>query len=126
MPHFHTNTLGTEAIRAILKIENRWHHHQEIYLEQGMLNIGRAATYLMNNTNPHIQHLFLNFNEKYYAAQKDINLRTLPLFIQDYEYFLKLLNLEVMFFARGHHHQICEKQFEQFTSVFEDSSYFLC
>ena len=41
------DTLGTEAIRAFFTLQCCWFNNEEIYLEQGCLDCGSAATYLI-------------------------------------------------------------------------------
>ncbi len=63
------DTLGTEAIRAFFTLQCCWLNNEEVYLEQGCLKCGSAATYLIYHTNPHIQKRLLKFIEKYRCHQ---------------------------------------------------------
>lgn len=112
-------SLGLEAVRASLKIQNNWHKHHEIYLEFGHFSSGQAATYLILHTNVHIRNLILDFIRQYHACQKQSDLRNAPYFQKDYELFLKTLDHEVNFFARSHHLERCQHAYEETISIFE-------
>ena len=112
-------SLGLEAVRASIKIQNRWQKHHEIYLDFGHFSSGKAATYLMLYTNMHIRNLIVNFIYKYHDSHKEMDLRETPHFQQDYEYFLTTLGHEVNFFARKHHLEQCKHAYEDTFSIFE-------
>ena len=114
-------SLGLEAVRANLKIQNLWQKHHEIYLEVGHFRSGKAATYLIFHTNTHIRRLILDFIYKYHHSQKQNDLRETLCFQQDYEIFLKTLNHEVNFYARSNQHEYCKHAYEDTISIFEKS-----
>lgn len=114
------DTLGTEAIRAFFTVQCCWLNNEEIYLEQGCLDCGSAATYLIYHTNTHIQKHLLKFIEKYRCHQARRNdLLDLDFFQQNYEDFLHILENEVNFYARLHHDVPRDRCFEEIESIFE-------
>lgn len=121
------DTLGTEAIRAFFTLQCCWLNNEEVYLEQGCLKCGSAATYLIYHTNPHIQKRLLKFIEKYrcHQARRD-DLLDLDFFEKDYEDFLQILENEVNFYARLHHDIPRHIQFEDVDSIFERAHAMAC
>lgn len=111
-------TQGTEAIRAFFTLQCCWLNHEEIYLEQGCLHCGSAATYLIFYTNRRVQQLMLQFIAQYNCiAQMD--LRDLPEFARAYEQFLQQLEQAVNAYASSVHNIQRQIQFEQVESIFE-------
>ncbi|MFC3902113.1 hypothetical protein SAMN05421749_10561 [Acinetobacter marinus] len=114
------DTLGTEAIRAFFTLQCCWLNNEEIYLDQGCLHCGSAASYLIYYSNRHIQDLMLQFIGKYNCHHSDRNdLMDLAHFASDYEQFLEQLEMEVNHYARLHHNVVSTLPFEQVESIFE-------
>lgn len=118
-------TQGTEAIRAFFTLQCCWFNHEEIYLEQGCLQCGSAATYLIFHTNRRVQKLMLDFIAQYDCIAH-IDLRDLPNFSQAYEQFLQQLEQEVNFYARSVHNIERQFCFEQVESIFEREYVIAC
>ena len=53
------DTQGTEALRAMMTLRQCWFEHEEIYLHQGCLHCGSAATYLIYFTNSNYNSIFI-------------------------------------------------------------------
>lgn len=119
------NTLGTEAIRAFFTLQCCWLNNEEVYLEQGCLHCGSAATYLIFYTNRYIQHLMLSFIQRYRCANR-FDVRDLDDFEQDYEKFLQKLEYEVNLYARSVQHEVSTMCFEQVDSIFEHPADIAC
>ncbi|KAA8733163.1 hypothetical protein F4V57_08000 [Acinetobacter qingfengensis] len=120
------HTLGTEAIRAFYTLQCCWMNSEEIYLEQGCLHCGSAATYLIYYTNRNIQNLMLNFIAKYNCHNSKKNdLLDLEYFERDYEHFLELLESNINEYARQHQDN-CNMSFEQVDSIFERTYSIAC
>lgn len=120
-------TLATEAIRAFYTLQCCWLNSEEIYIEKGCLHCGAAATYLIYYTSRHIQDLMLNFIEKYschFSVRFD--LLDLEHFQDDYEQFLEHLEKEISFYARRHHEDLRNINFESVDSIFERSVRIAC
>jgi hypothetical protein len=112
-------TLGAEAIRAFYTLQCCWMNNEEIYLEQGCLHCGSAATYLIYCTNRSVQSLMLDFIAKYNCHNsKTHDLLDLEHFAEDYDHFLENLETAVNQYARQHQ-SICNQLFEQLDSIFE-------
>ena len=113
-------TLGTEAIRAFFTLQCCWLNNEEIYLEQGCLHCGSAATYLIYFTQPPIQKLMLDFIAQYncYSARR-LDLLDLHDFEQNYNDFLQTLESAVNFYARQHQDIPRNLAFESVESIFE-------
>ncbi|GAA5001230.1 hypothetical protein GCM10023206_03610 [Acinetobacter puyangensis] len=120
-------TLGTEAIRAFFTLQCCWLNNEEIYLEQGCLHCGSAATYLIYYTNRHIQDLMLDFIGRYNCHHPTrFDLRDLEDFEQNYVQFLERLELEINHYARKHHADQRTITFEQIDSIFENQYSMVC
>lgn len=120
-------SLGTEAIRAFFTLQCCWLNNKEIYLEQGCLHCGSAATYLLYFTNRHIQNLMIDFIQKYkcHNVKRD-DLLDLDDFERHYEGFLEVLELEVNQYARIHHDVPIDRPFESIDSIFENQFSLAC
>lgn len=120
-------TLATEAIRAFYTLQCCWLNSEEIYIEKGCLHCGAAATYLIYYTSRHIQDLMLNFIEKY-SCHFSVRFDLLDLegFQDDYEQFLEHLEKEISFYARRHHEDLRNINFESVDSIFERSVRIAC
>ena len=120
------HTLGAEAIRAFYTLQCCWMNNEEIYLEQGCLHCGSAATYLIYCTDRHIQSLMLDFIAKYSCHNsKTDDLLDLECFEYDYNHFLESLEMAVNQYARQHQTS-SDKAFEQIDSIFERSYSVAC
>lgn len=114
------HTLGTEAIRAFFTLQCCWLNNEEIYLEQGCLHCGSAATYLIYFSNRHIQDLMLEFINKYRCHHsRRMDLLDIESFENDYGQFLEHLEKEVNHYARKHHEDPRILTFESVESIFE-------
>ncbi|TCB84969.1 hypothetical protein E0H90_07335 [Acinetobacter sp. ANC 3791] len=110
---------GTEALRAMVTLRQCWFDHEEIYLHQGCLHCGSAATDLIYFTNRPIQDFMLNFIEKYnYHHAKDFDFIDLNDFSSSYEHFLSMLEQHVIHYAFQQHERRTLR-FEQIDSIFE-------
>jgi hypothetical protein len=113
-------TLGTEAIRAFFTLQCCWLNNEEIYLEQGCLHCGSAATYLIYFTNTHIQKRLLDFIAQYSCVYKQgVDLLYLENFEQHYNDFLQILEKEINVYARQHQDLPRQYAFESVESIFE-------
>lgn len=113
------DTQGTEALRAMMTLRQCWFEHEEIYLHQGCLHCGSAATYLIYFTHRPIQDFMLNFIGKYNCHHpKGFDFLDLNGFSGTYEHFLSMLEKQVIHYA-FQQHQRCTLRFEQIDSIFE-------
>lgn len=112
------HTQASEAIRAFFTLQCCWLNNEEVYLEQGCLHCGSAATYLIFYTNRQIQKLMLDFIGQHNCIAR-VDLRDLPHFEQNYEQFLQILEQEVNAYARSVSHVARCLPFEQVDSIFE-------
>ena len=120
-------TLATEAIRAFFTLQCCWLNSEEIYLEQGCLHCGSAATYLIYFTHAPIQKLMLDFIQKYNCHNsKKSDLLDLLDFEQNYNDFLQVLESAVNSYARQYQHQACHLAFESVESIFEREAAIAC
>lgn len=118
-----TSTLGTEAIRAFFTLQCCWLNNEEIYLEQGCLHCGSAATYLIYFTHTPIQKLMLDFIAKYYChSSKRLDLLDLQDFEENYNDFLEILEKAVNSYAREYKDAPIQLEFEAVESIFERNS----
>ena len=121
------HTLATEAIRAFFTLHCCWLNNEEVYLEQGCLDCGAAATYLIYYTNSDIQKMMLNFIAKYRCAiNRRHDLLDVPFFAADYEFFLQDLELQINRYACAHQEQIRHCAFESLDSIFERNHAVAC
>ncbi len=120
-------TLGTEAIRAFFTLQCCWLNSEEIYLEQGCLHCGSAATYLIYYTNPHIQKRMLDFIAQFSCIYNQrIDLLYVDDFEQHYNQFLQVLEQEINHYARQHHDIPRQHAFESIDSIFERTFALAC
>jgi len=120
-------TLATEAIRAFFTLQCCWLNSEEIYLEQGCLHCGSAATYLIYFTHDPIQKLMLDFIQKYNCHNsKKSDLLDLLDFEQNYNDFLQVLESAVNSYARQYQNQACHLAFESVESIFEREAAIAC
>ncbi|WOE30993.1 MULTISPECIES: hypothetical protein [unclassified Acinetobacter] len=120
-------TQGTEAIRAIITLRKCWFEQEEIYLNQGCLHCGSAATYLLYFTNRKIQQLLLNFIERY-NCNPTLNFDFLDLhdFALQYDQLLSELERLVIHYSFGQTQQPRQQCFEAIDSIFERPYAGLC
>lgn len=120
-------TLATEAIRAFFTLQCCWLNSEEIYLEQGCLHCGSAATYLIYFTHVPIQKLMLDFIQKYNCHNsKKSDLLDLLDFEQNYNDFLQVLESAVNSYARQYQNHACHLAFESVESIFEREAAIAC
>lgn len=120
-------TLATEAIRAFFTLQCCWLNSEEIYLEQGCLHCGSAATYLIYFTYAPIQKLMLDFIQKYNCHNsKKSDLLDLLDFEQNYNDFLQVLESAVNSYARQYQNHACHLAFESVESIFEREAAIAC
>lgn len=120
-------TLATEAIRAFFTLQCCWLNSEEIYLEQGCLHCGSAATYLIYFTHAPIQKLMLDFIQKYNCHNsKKSDLLDLLDFEQNYNDFLQVLESAVNSYARQYQNHACHLAFETVESIFEREAAIAC
>lgn len=119
-------TQDTEALRAMITLRQCWFNHEEIYIHQGCLHCGSAATYLLYFTNRDIQKQMLDFIGRYNCHHsKHLDLLDFSHFQHDYELFLSQLEQSVIHYAFAHQqpHQLA---FEQVESIFEREFHRAC
>ncbi|KJV39429.1 hypothetical protein [Acinetobacter brisouii] len=119
-------TQGTEALRAMMTLRQCWFEHEEIYLHQGCLHCGSAATYLLYFTDRDIQKQMLDFIGRYNCNHsKHLDLLDFSHFQDDYELFLSQLEQCVIHYAFAHQ-QPRQLAFEQVESIFEREFHRAC
>lgn len=120
------HTQGTEALRAMMTLRQCWFEHEEIYIHQGCLNCGSAATYLLYFTDRGIQNQLLQFIARHNCNHsKHLDLLDFSHFQQDYELFLSQLEQTVIHYAFTHQ-QPRSLAFEQVASIFEREVHSAC
>ncbi|AOA58856.1 hypothetical protein [Acinetobacter larvae] len=120
-------SLATEALRAFYTLQCCWFNNEEIYLEQGCLHCGSAATYLIYFTDTAVQKLMLSFIQQYNCHNKKrLDLLDLPDFEDHYNDFLETLERAVNRYAREHQNQMSKLAFEQVESIFERAAAIAC
>ena len=120
-------TLATEAIRAFFTLQCCWLNSEEIYLEQGCLHCGSAATYLIYFTLAPSQKILLDVIQKYNCHNsKKSDLLDLLDFEQNYNDFLQVLESAVNSYARQYQNQACHLAFESVESIFEREAAIAC
>lgn len=113
-------TQGTEAIRAMITLRQCWFSNEEIYLNQGCLHCGSAATYLIYFTDRKIQKLMLDFIAEYPCQNSQrFDLLDLEHFEQRYENFLSELEKRVIHYSFGQTQSPRSQNFEEIESIFE-------
>lgn len=113
-------TLATEAIRAFFTLQCCWLNSEEIYLEQGCLHCGSAATYLIYFTHSPIQKLMLDFIAQYNCHHnKRLDLLDIDDFEKNYNAFLQMLEDAVNLYAGQHQDIPRNLEFETVDSIFE-------
>lgn len=121
------DTQGTEAIRAMITLRKCWLTNEEVYLNQGCLHCGSAATYLLYFTNRMIQNLILNFIAKYNCNRPSrFDLLDIEHFEQQYDEFLSQLEKHVIHYAFQFAKQPCQLRFEEVESIFENTFSVAC
>ncbi|MFT4021115.1 MAG: hypothetical protein QM666_06335 [Acinetobacter sp.] len=114
------DTQGTEAIRAMITLRKCWLDNEEIYLNQGCLHCGSAATYLIHFTNRKIQNLMLDFIARYNCNHpKRFDLMDITDFSEHYEQFLSQLENLIIHYAFEYTNTPRTLKFEQVESIFE-------
>lgn len=122
-----TETQGTEAIRAMITLRKCWYENNEIYLNQGCLHCGSAATYLIYFTNRNIQKLMLDFIGKFNCNHKrNFDFLDLEYFPSQYEQFLTQLERYVIQYSFSKTYQTKTQYFEDIESIFERTYSGLC
>ncbi|NHB56827.1 hypothetical protein [Acinetobacter shaoyimingii] len=113
-------TQGTEAIRAMITLRQCWFQHEDIYLNQGCLYCGSAATYLIYFTDRKIQDLMLDFIAQY-PCQSRYHFDYLDIdgFDQHYEHFLSQLEKKVIHYSFSQTQTPLSLRFEEVESIFE-------
>ena len=120
-------TQGTEAIRAMITLRKCWFENDEIYLNQGCLHCGSAATYLIYFTNRKVQKLMLDFIGHYNCnAQLNFDFLDIKNFPEQYEQFLSQLERLVIQYSFGKTQQKKTQSFEDIESIFERSYNAVC
>lgn len=120
-------TQGTEAIRAMITLRKCWYENDEIYLNQGCLHCGSAATYLIYFTNRNIQKLMLDFIGHYNCnAKLNFDFLDIENFSEQYEHFLSQLERSVIQYSFGKTQQKKTQDFENIESIFERSYTAVC
>ena len=120
-------TQGTEAIRAMITLRQCWFENEEIYLNQGCLHCGSAATYLIYFTNRKVQELILEFIGRYNCNPK-LNFDFLDVhnFEQEYEILLSRLERLVIHYSFSQTQNTRTQRFEDIESIFERPYAGLC
>lgn len=119
-------TQGSEAMNAMIALRQCWYEHEEIYLNQGCLHCGSAATYLIYFTNRTIQKVMLEFIAKYNCNHpKRLDLLDIDHFAQDYENMLSQLESHVIHYSFSQHNQPKKQSFYDVISIFE-RAYAVC
>ena len=120
-------TQGTEAIRAMITLRKCWYENNEIYLNQGCLHCGSAATYLIYFTNRKVQNLMLDFIGQFNCNPK-LNFDFLDLedFPEKYEHFLSQLERAVIQYSFGRTQCSKTQSFEDIESIFERTYSGMC
>ncbi|HRM15507.1 MAG TPA: hypothetical protein PLX05_07730 [Acinetobacter parvus] len=119
-------TQGAEALRAMITLRQCWHEHNEIYLNQGCLHCGSAATYLIYFSDRDIQKLMLNFIARFSChLYPQFDFLDLEGFDTDYQQLLNQLENLVISYAFSQH-QPRRLAFEQVESIFERPSIPYC
>ena len=120
-------TQGTEAIRAMITLRKCWFENDEIYLNQGCLHCGSAATYLIYFTNRKVQKLMLDFIGKFNCnAKLNFDFLDIENFPEQYEQFLSQLERLVIQYSFGKTQQKKTQSFEDIESIFERSYNAVC
>ncbi len=120
-------TQGTEAIRAMITLRKCWFENDEIYLNQGCLHCGSAATYLIYFTNRKVQKLMLDFIGHYNCnAKLNFDFLDIKNFPEQYEQFLSQLERLVIQYSFGKTQQKKTQSFEDIESIFERSYNAVC
>lgn len=121
------DTQGTEAIRAMITLRKCWLTNEEIYINQGCLHCGSAATYLIYFTNRKVQKLMLDFIAKYNCNHPSrFDLLDITDFEQQYDDFLSLLEKQVIQYAFQFAKSPCPLKFEEVDSIFENTFSLAC
>jgi len=120
-------TQGTEAIRAMITLRQCWFENEEIYLNQGCLHCGSAATYLLYFTNRNIQQLMLEFISHYDCNPKvNFDFLDIPFFAIEYETFLSQLERLVIHYSFSQTLTPKTQNFKDIESIFERPYAGLC
>lgn len=120
-------TQGTEAIRAMITLRQCWLNNEEIYLNQGCLHCGSAATYLIYFTNRSIQKLMLDFIAQYPCqGNSRFDLLDLVHFEQTYESLLTELENQVIRYSFSQSQTARTQKFEDIESIFERPAAIAC
>ncbi|OTG88151.1 hypothetical protein B9T31_01120 [Acinetobacter sp. ANC 4558] len=120
-------TKGTEAIRAMITLRQCWFENEEIYLNQGCLHCGSAATYLIYFTNRKIQQLMLDFIGQYNCNfQLSFDFLDIPNFEKAYEILLSRLERLVINYSFTQTQSHRSHSFETIDSIFERPYTGLC
>lgn len=120
-------TQGTEAMRAMITLRQCWFENNEIYLNQGCLHCGSAATYLIYFTNRKVQSLMLNFIGQYNCNPKlNFDFLDIENFAEKYEHFLSQLERSVIQYSFSKTLQTKTQSFESIESIFERSYTNVC
>ncbi|WFP96646.1 hypothetical protein P3S51_12215 [Acinetobacter sp. ANC 7201] len=120
-------TQGTEAIHAMITLRKCWFENDEIYLNQGCLHCGSAATYLIYFTNRKVQKLMLDFIGKFNCNPKlNFDFLDIENFSEQYEQFLSQLERLVIQYSFGKTQQKKTQSFEDIESIFERSYNAVC
>lgn len=127
MSYMTIETQGTEAIRAMITLRKCWYENEEIYLNQGCLHCGSAATYLIYFTNRKIQKLMLDFIGQFNCNPKlNFDFLDIENFAEQYEQFLSQLERLVIQYSFGKTQQTKTQSFEDIESIFERTFSGLC
>lgn len=120
-------TQGTEAIRAMITLRKCWFENEEIYLNQGCLHCGSAATYLIYFTDRKIQQLLLKFIGQYNCnAKLNFDFLDIESFSSQYETLLSQLESLVIHYSFSRTQQPRTQCFEDIESIFERPYAGLC
>ena len=120
-------TQGTEAIRAMITLRQCWFQHEDIYLNQGCLNCGSAATYLIYFTNRQVQDLMLDFIAQYPCQSRyQFDYLDIEGFEKHYENFLSQLEKNVIHYSFSQTQTSLTLRFDDVESIFERSFSIAC
>ena len=120
-------TQGSEALRAMITLRQCWYENDEIYLSQGCLDCGSAASYLIYFTNREIQNLMLDFIARFSCRiSSKFDLLDLEGFETHYQQVLNQLEKLVIAYAFRQQHQPRRLVFEEVESIFERPSVPYC
>lgn len=125
--NINNETQGTEAIRAMITLRQCWFENEEIYLNQGCLHCGSAATYLIYFTNRKIQQLMLEFIGQYNCNPKlNFDFLDIENFEKKYEVLLSRLERLVINYSFTQTQNYRTYAFEDIESIFERPYAGLC